>query len=164
MKTLLLSTFLLVLFSCSQDPSEKEYNSTIVATDETEATRDSELQQTKLEEQDRQSNLTSISFDRLIHDYGKIKSNSDNTTLFKIKNIGKKPLMIYNVKASCGCTIPSWNTHPIAPGKSDVIKVTFHPKPEQLNQITKTITVETNTDPGMTVLQIKAFVEPNKIE
>ena len=100
--------------------------------------------------------------DRLIHDFGTITADEDYKTSFLITNTGNNPLMIYEVKASCGCTVPTWNKNPIAPGASDKIDVTFHPKSEQVGLQNKTVSVITNSSPGVEVLQIKALVNPKK--
>jgi len=102
---------------------------------------------------------TSLKFDKLIHDFGKVKEESDNKTVFRVTNTGKFPLIIDAVKASCGCTTPSKPTEPIAPGKSDKIEVVFHPNVGQLNKQSKTVRVTANTEPKETVLKISAFVE-----
>ena len=100
-----------------------------------------------------------ISFNEILHDYGNVKPDSDNTAFFIVTNTGKKPLIIESVDASCGCTTPIKPEKPILPGKSDKIKVVFHPKPGQVGEQNKTVTVTANTDPRLTVLKIKAFVK-----
>ncbi len=102
---------------------------------------------------------TSLKFDKLTHDFGKVKEETDNKTVFRVTNTGKFPLIIDDVKASCGCTTPSKPTKPIAPGKSDKIEVVFHPNEGQLNKQSKTVRVTANTEPKETVLKISAFVE-----
>ena len=103
--------------------------------------------------------VTSLKFDKMKHDFGKIKEDTDNKTVFKVTNTGKFPLVINDVKASCGCTTPSKPTDPIAPGKSDEIEVVFHPKVGQLNKQSKSIRVMANTETKEHVLNISAFVE-----
>jgi len=66
-----------------------------------------------------------ITFDKTTFDYGTIKPSSDGTRFFNVTNTGDKPLIISNVKASCGCTTPEFSTDPIAPGKSAKIKVGY---------------------------------------
>lgn len=102
---------------------------------------------------------TSLKFDKLTHDFGKVKEETDNKTVFRVTNTGKFPLIIDDVKASCGCTTPTKPTKPIAPGKSDKIEVVFHPNEGQLNKQSKTVRVTANTEPKETVLKISAFVE-----
>ena len=77
---------------------------------------------------------TSLKFDKLSHDFGTVKEETDNKTIFRVTNTGKFPLVVDDVKASCGCTTPSKPTKPIAPGKSDKIEVVFHPNEGQLKK------------------------------
>lgn len=104
-------------------------------------------------------NVTSVEFDRLVHDFGTVASETNNSTTFKVTNTGKKPLIIDEVKASCGCTTPKKPEKPILPGESDVITVNFRPTEAQKNDQMKTITVAANTEPRLSVLTIKAFVK-----
>ena len=85
--------------------------------------------------------------------------DSDNTTVFTVTNTGDKPLILEDVSASCGCTMPRKPEKPILPGESDVIEVTFHPKPGQVNEIKKSITVTANTMKKVHMLEIRAFVK-----
>ncbi len=104
-------------------------------------------------------NQTTLKYDRLLHDFGTVAQGSENTTTFVVTNTGDKPLIISDVSASCGCTLPKKPEQPIAPGETDVIEVTFKPKPGQVNEIRKTVTVTANTDPKVSKVEIKAFVE-----
>lgn len=47
---------------------------------------------------------------------------------FIFSNKGKTPLVIYDVKASCGCTVPTWPKAPIKPDGKSLIKVDFETK------------------------------------
>tara|TARA_B110000285_G_scaffold155122_1_gene173070 strand:- start:6971 stop:7480 length:510 start_codon:yes stop_codon:yes gene_type:complete len=104
------------------------------------------------------ASATSMEFDKLKHDFGDVLPDSDNTTEFIVYNTGNKPLILDDVSASCGCTMPQKPEGPILPGESDMIKVTFHPKPGQVNEIKKTITVTANTEKKVHMLEIRAFV------
>lgn len=132
----------------SDEPIDEKMLAEIKAMEKEEEQRSKELEQ----------NMTSLKYDKLIHDFGKVKQGSENTTQFKVTNTGTKPLIIDDVSASCGCTLPKKPEKPIAPGQSDVIEVTFKPKPGQANEIIKTVTVTANTDPRVSKLEIKAFV------
>jgi len=59
------------------------------------------------------------------HDFGKIKHNVPVTYFFEITNTSDKPIVIENASASCGCTVPEKPTQPIAPGKTDKLKVVY---------------------------------------
>jgi len=102
---------------------------------------------------------TTLKFDKLTHDYGDVLPDSDNNTVFLVTNTGDKPLILEDVSASCGCTMPRKPEKPILPGESDVIEVTFHPKPGQVNEIKKSITVTANTMKKVHMLEIRAFVK-----
>jgi hypothetical protein len=106
-----------------------------------------------------QGPLTSITFDKLEHDFGKLNAGETVKTKFKITNTGKENLIISDCKGSCGCTVPEWPKDPIAPGKTGVIDVQFDSHGKQGEQ-KKTVTVFTNSQPSQTVLTIKSLVLP----
>lgn len=67
-----------------------------------------------------------LQFAETIHDYGRIKKGADGNCTFKFTNISKEAIVISNVRASCGCTTPSWPQTPIEPGKSGEIVVHYN--------------------------------------
>ncbi|WP_075601741.1 DUF1573 domain-containing protein [Saccharicrinis aurantiacus] len=106
-----------------------------------------------------QSAKPSFSFNKTLHDFGAIKEADGKVSYkFTFKNTGAQPLVVHNVRASCGCTTPDWSKQPIAPGASGYVKATFDPKNRPGN-FNKTITVTANTDPGNTVLRITGNVQ-----
>ena len=166
MKIIYFFIYILLFVSCGADNSSKKDGklvSTVVANEENEAELKKELSEVEKEEKERleseASNITTMSFDKIEHDFGRVKVDTDNKTIFYVTNTGKKPLIIEGVSASCGCTTPTKPEQAIQPGKKDKIEVVFHPKPGQLKEQSKTVTVTANTDPKMVVLNIKAFVE-----
>ena len=147
-----------MLFACTERPTDfqkKDFSSTIIADDPSEDEFQKELSESEL---NNNSNITSMRFDKIVYDYGKIIVDTDNKAFFTVTNTGDKPLIIENVSASCGCTTPKKPEKPIAPGKSDRIEVIFHPKDGQLDAQEKTVTVFANTDSKIEVLKIMAFV------
>jgi len=101
-----------------------------------------------------------ITFDEKEHDFGTIVNGTPVETKFKYTNTGNAPLVVSNIKSTCGCTVPSdWNRDPIAPGDSAEFTVKFNGKGN--NQVQKTITLTTNTEKGTETVKIKAFVEPD---
>jgi hypothetical protein len=92
-------------------------------------------------------------------DFGKIKEVDGNVThVFDFTNIGKAPLVVNQVQASCGCTTPTWTKEPIEPGKKGAITVTYSTAGRP-GSFTKTITVSSN-DTVKQVLIIKGEVIP----
>jgi len=59
------------------------------------------------------------------HDFGNIKQGVPAVYDFEVKNTGNQPLIIQDVKPSCGCTTPEWPKTPILPGKTAKIKVSY---------------------------------------
>ncbi len=90
------------------------------------------------------------------YNFGSIKQGEKVTYNFKFKNIGKKPLVVTNATASCGCTIPEKPEKPVMPGETSFIKVVFN-SAGKLNHQEKIITVSANTDPAN--FQVKLFGE-----
>ena len=66
-----------------------------------------------------------ISFEKTTIEYGSIEANSNRYRTFTFKNTGDKPLILSNVKPSCGCTVPKWDKTPIQPGKTGTIEVGY---------------------------------------
>lgn len=92
-------------------------------------------------------------------DYGTTSKEGDNgVRAFEFTNTGDAPLIIKDVKSSCGCTVPSWPKEPIAPGKSGKIEVKYNMNP---GPIRKTITVQSNAvnhPDGVVALKLKGEV------
>jgi len=161
MKSYFFILMVLVLSSCSENkPTNSNIESSIVSNEENDKALKETLIEAEKAEQEMMKSFTTMSFDKVDHDFGSIKEDTDNKVLFKVNNTGKYPLIISRVSASCGCTSPKKPTEPIAPGKSDVIEVIFHPTNSTQKEQTKTITVEANTDPQITILSIHASVLP----
>lgn len=99
-----------------------------------------------------------ISFDKTTFDYGNVKAGADGHRFFTVKNTGDKPLIISEVKPSCGCTTPEWSKDPILPGKEAKIKVGYNTGIK--GAFNKLIEVYSN-DPAnnRSVLYIKGNVE-----
>ncbi|WP_372755862.1 DUF1573 domain-containing protein [Mariniflexile sp.] len=144
---LVLSTVALVAFtSCKKNASDKieEANVTAAAERDANATK-----------------FPKIEFNKTEHDFGEITKGTAVETTFTYKNTGNAPLVITNIKSSCGCTVPQdWSKEPLAPGETGKFTVNYNGAGP--NKITKTITVSANTESGSEVVKITAFVkDPN---
>ena len=99
-----------------------------------------------------------ITFSEQEHNYGNIQKGGDGNCEFVFTNEGNEPLILSNVKASCGCTTPSWTKEPIMPGKTGSIKVRYNTN--NIGSFNKTITVTSNAvNSPRIVLKIKGKVE-----
>lgn len=103
-----------------------------------------------------------IQFNKTKHVFGTIKEDGGLAQVtFSFKNTGNKPLKLTNVRASCGCTTPTWTKTEIKPGGSGVVKAAFNPM-GRVGMFNKSITVTSNAQPAIAVLQISGKVTPRK--
>jgi hypothetical protein len=133
--TVLLVSVFTISFSCSQSPD--------TATD-------------------KNPNAPKIEFEELVHDFGTIAQGGDGTYEFVFKNAGKDPLIINNVKSSCGCTKPEWSAEPVKKGQKSSVKVGYNTR--LVGPFTKTITVYSNATNATVTLTIKGAVLPAETE
>ena len=103
---------------------------------------------------------TSIRFDNLTYDFGRVNEGEKVHTQFKFTNTGEWALIIDGAKGSCGCTVPMWPKEPVKPGASGVIDVSFDSKGKR-GENKKTVTVVSNTNPAITTLIITSTVIPH---
>jgi len=89
--------------------------------------------------------------------YGKITLGSNGVRVFEFTNTGKSPLIITQVKASCGCTVPKKPEQPIMPGEKGKIEVSYDTK--RPGGFSKAITIFSNAKNPRKMLKIKGFVE-----
>ena len=104
-----------------------------------------------------QEKTAKIEFKTETVDYGEIAKGSDGVRVFEFTNTGNAPLVISDVKSSCGCTIPKKPDAPILPGDTGEIQVKYDTK--RVGPIRKAITVSSNADTPTKVLKIKGTVK-----
>ena len=101
----------------------------------------------------------SISFDKTELDFGQIMNGTPVETTFSYTNSGKSPLVVSDIKSTCGCTVPQgWSKEPLMPGASSQLSVKLNGK--GANKTSKTITLTTNTEKGREQVRITAFITP----
>jgi hypothetical protein len=100
----------------------------------------------------------SIVFEKMVHDYGTITQGADGGCEFVFVNKGEKPLILSNVRASCGCTAPTWPKEPILPGQKGVIKVGYNTM--IIGGFSKSVTVTSNAVNSNVNLIVKGNVIP----
>jgi hypothetical protein len=97
-----------------------------------------------------------IKFEFVEYDYGTIYQGDDGTCEFVFKNTGKNPLVLSNVRPSCGCTVPKWSKEPIRSGDESSIEVKYNTR--RAGSFSKSITVYSNATNSPIVLKIKGNV------
>lgn len=143
---LLFTSLALVSFtSCKENASEKINQENV----------------TKAAERDAQTIVyPSVTFDKVAHDFGEIQNGTPVETVFTYANSGQSPLVVTDIKSTCGCTVPQgWSREPLAPGASSQFTVKFNGK--GANKVSKTITLTTNTESGREQVRISAFIVPD---
>jgi hypothetical protein len=145
---ILLSTFIAFLSAC-ENADKKAADATTPATIEQTTAPAASVDVTTVQWLDSTQN------------FGKVTDGEKVVITFHFKNTGSKPLVISNVQASCGCTVPSKPEEPIAPGAEGKITAEFNSE-GRVGKASKNITVTANTKEGITVLMFEGEVLPKK--
>ena len=95
-------------------------------------------------------------------DYGIIEKGSNGVRDFIFTNDGDSPLIITNVKSTCGCTIPKKPNKPILPGETEKIQVKYDTN--RVGFIRKSIMVSSNAETPTVILKISGKVTNKPIE
>lgn len=145
-KLFLLSAIALVSFTSCKEKAAEKINQENVE---------------KAAERDAQAIVfPAVTFDKTTHDFGEIMNGTPVETVFTYTNTGKSPLVVTDIKSTCGCTVPQgWSREPLAPGASSQFTVKFNGK--GANKVSKTITLTTNTEKGREQVRISAFIKPD---
>ncbi|WP_041263848.1 DUF1573 domain-containing protein [Bernardetia litoralis] len=117
--------------------------------------------ETKTENTEVAAALAAIEFEEKQHDFGNIKQGETVDHTFKFTNTGESPLLITNVKGSCGCTASNWTKEPVAPGADGSVTLSFN-STGKVGAQNKTATITANIEGNTTVISFKGNVEtPN---
>jgi hypothetical protein len=90
-----------------------------------------------------------IKFAKVEHDFGNQPQGKPVTYEFEFTNEGTEALLLENVKASCGCTTPTWTKEPVMPKKTGSIKAQYNMARE--GAFRKSITVTTKDGENITL-------------
>ena len=105
----------------------------------------------------QENNHPGIEFDTLTYDFGLLEKGCDATCSFSFVNRDETPVIITNVKSSCGCTVQEWPREPVIPGESGIIRVKYNTK--IIGTFQKTLQVHTSRNSQPVVLTIKGVVK-----
>lgn len=70
-------------------------------------------------------NDATITFTQSEYDFKNLDFKQEASCVFKFENPDETPLIIRDVKTSCGCAVPEWPQRPIKPGKPGKIEVKY---------------------------------------
>ena len=93
-------------------------------------------------------------------DFGVINVDDKAVFKFKLKNLNDKPLVIWHVSSSCGCTVPTWTEKPIKKDKQAIVKVKYDSS--KTGVFEKSVFVYTNFHDKPIKLSIKGVVVKRK--
>ena len=105
-----------------------------------------------------------LKFEYIVHNRGDIYEGEDGTFFFPYQNIGKAPLILTDVRSSCGCLAPKYSLNPTEPDGRDTVFAKYDTK--RLGPFQKTITVRSNGDKEnvVTILRVSGRVLPYKMD
>ena len=101
--------------------------------------------------------VTTVSMDQSEKNFGNIPLNEKREHIFKLVNMGNKPLVIYDVVTSCGCTKAEYGKEPVRPGETLELKVIYNA--EDKGRFRKNLTVYCNAEDSPLKLTVVGVVE-----
>ena len=108
-------------------------------------------------------NQAEFKFDQTTINVGTFPASSPvKKAVFTVTNIGNAPLVINEVIASCGCTIPKYDKRPIAPGQKGSIEITYNGQGKFAGHFKKSITIKSNAKTEMTRIYMEGVMEAAK--
>jgi hypothetical protein len=93
-----------------------------------------------------------------VYNAGKVAVGEVIDAKFDVENTGDEPLILSDVKGTCGCTVASFSQDPIAPGEKGFVKARVNTSGFQPGPVTKSITMLANTTPAQTTIVVKANI------
>jgi hypothetical protein len=102
-----------------------------------------------------------FAFKDTVFQFGTIHEGETVSYDFEFTNTGKTPLIISQASATCGCTVADYPKDPIAPGKSGIVKVSFHSAGKSGTQ-QKTVILHANTLRNAHMLYLQGIVVKEK--
>ncbi len=106
-----------------------------------------------------QEGQSQLVFTEYQHDFGKVTAGEKVSYTFNFENKGTADLIISSATASCGCTVPKYDSKPIRPGGKGDLEVVFDTSGREGRQ-TKIVTVKSNAATPVVMVRITADVIP----
>lgn len=97
-----------------------------------------------------------IAFNETSYHFGEIKTGAEAVHYFVFTNTGESPLVVHNVRTSCGCMASAWPKAPVAAGAKDSLRVEYNTKIR--GSFNKSISVQSNAENALVELKIRGNV------
>jgi len=161
MKALLFSGVLAVVLGSCQNTNKSVRDAAVQSLEEPAAPQPGQPQDmvTPVQTPVPAGPVTTIAFTEDNFNFGTVAAGEKVKHVFKFKNTGSEPLILSDVRTTCGCTVPTWPREPIAPGKSGEIVVQFDSTGKSGAQ-SRRVTIVANTNPPETFVNIEGEVTP----
>tara|TARA_B100000401_G_scaffold259353_1_gene176373 strand:+ start:585 stop:1040 length:456 start_codon:yes stop_codon:yes gene_type:complete len=151
MRVLLSFIILLLLFSCG-GKDNKNIDSTIVANN-----------YSALENFRQKKGGASLLFNETEYEFPPVEQGTDLEHSFYFVNNGDVPLVLTNVKGSCGCTNVEYPENPIRPGEKGVITAEVNNSGKPVGKKFRVgITVESNGQDPKIILTLRGTTLQDK--
>ncbi len=105
----------------------------------------------------RSQDSTTVQLVDSVYDFGKVEEGRMVEHAYRFRNTGQHPLEVYDVAASCGCTVAEKPQKPVLPGEMGEIKARFNTE-KRPGQASKTLSVSSNAYPEFPILTLKGTV------
>lgn len=103
------------------------------------------------------SRNTQIMADKTEFDLGSIQKGSAKTISVPIKNIGESPFVIFDTRASCGCTHIEYEKRPLLPDSTIQISITYNA--DDMGHFNKTVSLYGNIDKSPLIIKLKGYTK-----
>ena len=100
---------------------------------------------------------TTVSLSETETNFGNIPLNEKREHVFKLVNTGNKPLAVYDVVTSCGCTKAEYSKEPVRPGETLGLKVIYNA--EDKGRFRKSLRVYCNAEEAPLKLTVMGTIE-----
>ena len=94
------------------------------------------------------------------YNFGQMSLGDSIEYVFELRNTGSTPVIIEDVKASCGCTTVDWMKGPISSGKTGWIKSRL--KATDKGRLRKSVVAQLNTTDPFVVFYLAGEVTPSE--
>jgi hypothetical protein len=105
---------------------------------------------------EEKNDIPTVTWNEKFHDFGKIKLKVPATATFTFENTCEMPVVITNVRSSCGCTVANYTKEPVKPGESGQVSATYNSA--RVGAFMKSVTVTMDGLPQPIMLKIKGEV------
>lgn len=83
-------------------------------------------------------------------DFGSFRAREHQEAVLMMYNIGTDTLVIKDISADCGCTVPKYSRRPVAPGDSVAVTVRFNGEGRKVGRFRKVLRIRSNASNDLT--------------